>query len=149
LKNFYVGDGVSLNYNVLSLNDGLTTVVLGENVSFDEYVFGSSVYYEYLYNGRKPERFSISYFTDIKTASGFVFVETKYGAVITGYSGNMDDDDYIIIPWQLSGMPVIGIDAEYAQWSFNHRQLPNTITFINGKTVSAWISGLIELQDEV
>jgi hypothetical protein len=142
LASVTIGNGVTVDSWAFS-NNRLANLVLGADVSFMINAFSGSVYYEYLYNGKKAGNYSVALAFTPKRDGDFEYIETRYGTVITGYHGT--NVNQLVIPGQLGGSAVIGIGAyheedgqannesgAFSSLRISRMQLPEGITFIIG-----------------
>jgi hypothetical protein len=130
LATLTIGGGVSLS-NEERISDSLKTLVLGADIRFNRISFGSSVYYEYLYNGKRAGTYLVRSSDDTGREGDFEYVITKYGAVIVQYHGDIRSVQ--AIPQQLGGMAVIGIGGMFARKTAHRLQLPDGVTFLDKK----------------
>jgi len=129
--------GVAINKLAFSKNSNLKNLVLGANIVFYPSTFGIPVYFEYMSNSRKAGTFVITETYTEKTERDYKFVQTKYGSVITRYTGN--EISQLDIPAQLGGVAVKGIGGYSirGEWfgAFQNKRisrmrLPESIVFI-------------------
>ncbi|MDR0321905.1 MAG: leucine-rich repeat domain-containing protein [Treponema sp.] len=158
LTSIVIPDRVSIGSTVFAGNQ-LTDIVLGANISFRPYidfdannnlfdpdVFGRFMHYEYMCNNRMSGTYNPSALS-LQREADFEFVETKYGVVITGYYGNGGTE--IIIPRQLGGKTVKGIDGAFTDKGITGIQLPNGIVFIDDETFAGNQLTSVTLPDSI
>jgi hypothetical protein len=113
-----------------STSDDPMVFALGEDIHFQTSIFGELVHYEYFCNNRKAGIYTEMAYTSQKEGI-FEFIKTKYGSIITGYSGGKVDE--LEIPQQLGGMAVKGvIHGTFYKNDISHVQFPDRLTFIGG-----------------
>ena len=139
LTNLTVGSGgfIAARAFFSSGNDKLKNVVLGAGTTIDRdaFRFGNysrslSVYYDYMCNGRKAGTYDNLALYAEKTEGDYKFIQTKYGVVITGYTGN--EGSRLQIPAKLGGVQVTGIgDSVFREKNISRMQLPEGLVFID------------------
>ena len=143
LTSISLGNRVSITrsafYNTSSDNNGLrliTKLFLGENVDgLNE--FGDYLNYEYLCNSRKSGSYNVTVgLLEKKRENDFEYIETKYGAVITGPYSN--PENRLRIPQIIGGKDVKGIATNaFYDKKIRLLQIPEGITFI-GSSAFSW-----------
>jgi hypothetical protein len=146
-----IGDNSIIRGNAFSENPSLISINLGSNIYMDMDSIGDFAFYEYMCNNRKTGTYNNPKINDIpeKKEGDYSFFQTRYGSVISDYRGN--EGARLIIPQQLGGMPVKGIDSTildkrenripimgtpanyfgaFAGRRISRCQLPNGLTFI-------------------
>ncbi|MDR0557090.1 MAG: leucine-rich repeat domain-containing protein [Treponema sp.] len=73
----------------------------------DGVTLGANIFYNYIANDRKAGAYTSNMKAERKTADDFVYIETQYGLVITGYNQNAKAD--LRIPEQINGAAVKAI----------------------------------------
>jgi hypothetical protein len=123
-----------------SLENDAIEFDLGADINFDlgalfftqDDLIAFYAYYEYFCNDRKAGTYVNSTYTS-KKEGDFEFVQTRYGAIITGYtSGKIDQ---LEIPRKLGGVAVKGIilyTYNSPNIGLSSLQLPDGLTFIAG-----------------
>ena len=109
LTNLTIGNDGSIFFNAFN-NNQLVTVTLGENNDFYSSAFGLSFYYDYYSNNRNAGIYNIGGNYPNRNEADYSFIETPYGAIITGYRGS--EFNRLIIPRELNGKTVRGIGNE-------------------------------------
>jgi len=124
-----------IGYNAF-LENQLKTIVLGTNVNFERDHFGTFLYYEYFCNGRKAGTYDTTVRYTEKKVGDYWFYETKYGAVLTLYTGN--EGARLIIPGKLGNAVVKGIDGGFSSnKGISRVQLPDSLVFIGSRAFEA------------
>jgi hypothetical protein len=125
-------------------NNNLKNLNLGMDINIEPDTFSLSAYYDYMCNSRKAGTYDNSVSYTEKTEGDYRFIQTKYGAVITQYTG--DEGNRLQIPRQLGGAAVTGIDryrtdrynsnsgyiwdGAFSGKSVSRMQLPEGLAFI-------------------
>jgi len=106
LTSLTIGNGCTINGYPFSTSN-LKNIVLGANINFERKPFGSFLFFDYLFNGKKAGTYDASVRYTTKKEGNYEFYETKYGAVIVKYNGN--EGNRLIIPGKLGNAVVKGI----------------------------------------
>jgi hypothetical protein len=108
LTSLTMGKGlVSVGKNAFNTGS-LERVTLVENYILDGSMFGWKVFYDYMCNGRKAGTYTPERVGSLKEADNFRYIETEYGLVLIGYTG---DSHRLVIPEQIGGKPVRYIEG--------------------------------------
>lgn len=126
LTSLTIGKGlIEVGEDAFSGNN-LTNVTLAENIIADlSGVLGLNLFCDYVANDRKAGTYTIDTARTEKTADGFRYIETEYGAVIIGG----DAPSQFQIPEIINGLTVKAV------WGFKGKNLssvliPDTVTYI-------------------
>jgi len=118
----------------------LTNITIGTNNNISADVFGLNFFYDYLSNNRSSGTYALRSHPS-RTSGDYTFLETQYGAVITGYRGS--EFNRLVIPSELNGIQVKGIGNgafSRSSWDNSNRvtrmQLPSGIVFIGNSAFS-------------
>jgi serine acetyltransferase len=124
-----IGNNVSIGSSAFSGNQ-ITNLTIGNNGFIDRGIFGESMYYDYMSNDRKAGTYNASARYTAKTEGDYQYIETRYGAVITRYSGS--EGNRLQIPRTMGGVAVKGFGREaFAGKSISRMQLPDGLLFID------------------
>jgi hypothetical protein len=138
LTSLTVGNGGSIDDRAFGGNS-LRNLVLGEGIHINRGTFSLFAYYEYMCNGRRAGTYDNTVTYTAITEGDYQFIKTRYGVVITWYTGN--EGNRLMIPQQLGGAPVKGIDAityndvrgltgAFQRKGVSRMQLPDGLAFI-------------------
>jgi len=135
LTGLTIGNNCFIYTNVFQGNNNLKNITLGANIHFEPEAFSSYLFFDYNGNSRKAGTYDVTVEYTQKKEGDYAFLETKYGAVITRYSGS--EVNRLIIPGKLGASAVKGI-SEFAFYnrSISRMQLPDSLIFINAKAFS-------------
>ena len=151
------GNGVFIGSKAFA-NNPITSITLGNNHVFstdivraiqveNRYV-QNSLFYNYVCNDRKAGTYATNRaIGNVKKEGDFQYIETQYGAYVTGYTGT--SGNRLIIPSKIADLPVkvlsgfkgIGrvqipdsvtyiADSAFAVNQLNEITIPNSVTFI-------------------
>ena len=124
-----IGNNVSIGSSAFSGNQ-ITNLTIGNNGFIDRGIFGESMYYDYMSNDRKAGTYNASARYTAKTEGDYQYIETRYGVVITRYSGS--EGNRLQIPRTLGGVAVKGFGREaFSGRSISRMQLPDGLLFID------------------
>ena len=120
-------------------NNGLKTLVLGAGINIERNAFrigyyyssfNPSSYYDYMCNSRKAATYDNLAVYAEKKEGDYSFIQTKYGVVITNYTGN--EGNRLQIPGKLGGVAVTGIgENAFKSKNISRMQLPEGLIFID------------------
>jgi carbonic anhydrase/acetyltransferase-like protein (isoleucine patch superfamily) len=128
LASLTVGNGGSIASNAF-IGNSLRNLVLGADIRIGLDTFSRDAYYDYLCNGSRAETYDNTVNYAEKTEGDYRFIETKYGVVITWYTGN--EGSRLQIPGQLGRVAVKGIGSgAFNQKGVSRMQLPDGLVFI-------------------
>jgi hypothetical protein len=117
-------------------NGALQSVTIGNEVVFPATAFagmsdsnaGENFYYDYVCNGRRAGTYALdAQRRPPKRDGDFEYIETKYGAFITGYYGS--SGNRLVIPDRVKGLAVkaiTGLESKEIGRAF----IPNSVTYI-------------------
>jgi hypothetical protein len=129
------GNNVTIGQNAFA-NNPITSVTLGNNHIFSADIVPklnnnrneSSLFYDYVCNDRKAGTYTANRAVgSAKTDSDFRYIETQYGAYLTGYTGS--SGNRLIIPSRLANLPVKVISG-LRQKNISRVQIPDSVTYI-------------------
>jgi hypothetical protein len=114
----------------------LSSVVLAANIN---YKFGrdisNSVFYNYIANDRRAGTYTSDMTSIEKRAGDHTYIETQYGAVLTGYRGSATR---LRIPAEIEGVVVKALAFSENSYSYMVAvQIPDSITYIGEGTFGA------------
>ena len=135
------GDGVVIGGQAF-VNNPIASITLGRNHIFNVSYNasnerpdivpgvnnrGSSLFYDYVCNDRKAGTYTANRAnSDRKTEADFQYIETQYGAFITGYTGS--SGNRLIIPSRLGGLAVKALG--WLSRGVGRVQIPDSVTYI-------------------
>jgi hypothetical protein len=130
------GNCVIIGQNAFA-NNPITSVTLGNNHAFSAEIVPklnnnrteSSLLYDYACNDRKAGTYTANRaVAAVKTDADFRYIETQYGAFITGYTGN--SGNRLEIPARLGNLPVKAISGFR---NVSRVRIPDSVTYIGDK----------------
>ena len=155
LTSLTMGGGGSIADSAFYNNGNLKNLVLGAGIVIERNAFrldsnsaNYSSYYDYMCNGRKAGTYDNSAVYAAKKEGDYSFIQTKYGAVITNYTGN--EGSRLQIPGSLGGVTVTGIgDSAFRSKNISRMQLPESLVFIDNGAFSYNQMASVNLPDSV
>ena len=129
------GNGVIIGSKAFA-NNPITSITLGNNHVFstdivraiqveNRYV-QNSLFYNYVCNDRKGGTYATNRaIGNVKKDGDFQYVETQYGAYVTGYTGS--SGNRLIIPSKIANLPVKALSGFK---DISRVQIPDSVTYI-------------------
>jgi len=143
--NAFYGDG---NNKLKNLVLGAGIVIERDAFRFSQNSVNYSSYYDYMCNSRKAATYDNLAMYFEKKEGDYSFIQTKYGAVITNYTGN--EGSRLQIPSKLGGVTVTGIgDRAFMRKNISRMQLPESLVFIDNGAFSYNQMASVNLPDSV
>jgi hypothetical protein len=129
------GNGVIIGSKAF-LNNPITSITLGNNHVFSTDIVSaikvenrnvqSSLFYNYVCNDRKAGTYATNRAVgNVKKDGDFQYIETQYGAYVTGYTGS--SGNRLIIPSKIANLPVKALSGFRG---ISRVQIPDSVTYI-------------------
>jgi hypothetical protein len=119
-------------------NNPIASITLGSDHEFHANIVPmvnnrawSSLFYDYICNDRKGGTYTLNRgvgISNIKRDGDFQYIETPYGACITGYTGS--SGNRLVIPSVIAGLTVKAL-SDLGSTRISRMQIPDSVTYID------------------